>query len=537
MRSRGKPSAGKKSAPVLPAPSPHAGADILGAACLLFLGAALFLAPLTASRFEPVTTRSMQLLILVALGAYALRQRQAGRAAEVMTADWLLLAFLGWALLSIIPSVYKHATLAEFANLASYTAAFWLLTRLASRPAVFAGMAACLLAAGGTASMAGLREYGLSGDPTWRAFSTFFNPNLFAAFLITLLPFALACLLSARSPMAAFGSGLAAFLMGAALMATGSRAGVGFGLFGVTLAGLGALLRRPALPRSSWMRLLIVLALLCLISPRVARPFTERIASTTTTQAHSGSFRLLTWQATLDMVKSRPILGTGLGTYGSVFPQYARSGYTGMAHNSYLQYASETGLPGLLLFLAFLLALARHALLPLLRPTFSPRWPDIPEDASFACYDARLLGWGLAGGAFAAAGHNLIDYGWYLFGSAMSFWAVLGLLVSLTASPEPLSGVKRKVFTALAACFALTFALGTIPAWLTAMNASRAETALKSGNLLAAEEAYRAAVRLDPWDASYQRSLAQVLSARAAQTGSSADQEEALLRFRKAVAQ
>jgi len=508
--------------------------DALRAAFLCLLGATLFLSPLVASRFEPVFVQTMHLLTLVALLAFLVRQRLLAKPLAVTPLDGWLLAFLGWALLSIISSVYKHATLTEFLNLANGAILLWLLVQDGRSPAVFGAMAFCLLASAGVASIIGLREYGLSGDPSWRTFSTFFNPNLFATFLITLFPLGIGFLLTARHRMVAFISGLIVALMAAALMATGSRAGVGCGMLGVLVFGVGILWRRPVLPKAVWGRALVVILLVALASLRVARPLVGRIATTTTAQAHSGSFRVLTWQATLDMARAHPLFGTGLGTYGSVFPQYARSGYTGMAHNSFLQYASETGLPGLAFFLLFLLSFAWKAGWPLFRGFGGLQ--DVPKDSPFALFDPGLVGPGLVGGILASAAHNLVDYGWYLFGAAMPFWAILGLGAALAPPSPVLSGVRARIFLGFGGLYALIFAVASIPLWLAGLSGSRAQAALAEGDVRGALEAYRTAARLDPLDALWQCSPGQILAAKARQTGNPQDIEEALSHFRKAIA-
>ncbi|HNX90336.1 MAG TPA: O-antigen ligase family protein [Candidatus Omnitrophota bacterium] len=68
--------------------------------------------------------------------------------------------------------------------------------------------------------------------------------------------------------------------------------------------------------------------------------------------------RLKLWQATVSMIKDRPVLGMGVNTYSRNFPKYRPADYPDVryAHNSYLQIASEVGIPGVLLFLAFLVS-------------------------------------------------------------------------------------------------------------------------------------------------------------------------------------
>ena len=66
--------------------------------------------------------------------------------------------------------------------------------------------------------------------------------------------------------------------------------------------------------------------------------------------------RLGYWKATAEMIKDKPLLGSGIGTYGSVYPKYrlADAEETQFAHNTYLQHFAEIGGIGLFLFASVL---------------------------------------------------------------------------------------------------------------------------------------------------------------------------------------
>ena len=93
------------------------------------------------------------------------------------------------------------------------------------------------------------------------------------------------------------------------------------------------------------------------------------VASPSLAQRMQNSFRsdenlerIYIWKTTLAMIADHPLFGVGPGAYRRMTPTY-REGYnihwtaTGHAHNSYLQYAAESGVPAALLFVAFLAAL------------------------------------------------------------------------------------------------------------------------------------------------------------------------------------
>ena len=67
--------------------------------------------------------------------------------------------------------------------------------------------------------------------------------------------------------------------------------------------------------------------------------------------------RFLIWQSSINMIKDNPIMGVGLGNYKDkyqneyIMPE-AKEHYQMHAHNTYLHFWAETGLPGLCLFCA-----------------------------------------------------------------------------------------------------------------------------------------------------------------------------------------
>ncbi len=83
----------------------------------------------------------------------------------------------------------------------------------------------------------------------------------------------------------------------------------------------------------------------------------QRLLHPTVSDKQSSDIRILLWQAGLNMVKSHPLIGIGLGRFKAVSLMYAPAGYSikHIAHNTYLEMAAEIGIPGLLAFLATLL--------------------------------------------------------------------------------------------------------------------------------------------------------------------------------------
>ncbi|MDP9052900.1 MAG: O-antigen ligase family protein [Acidobacteriota bacterium] len=114
--------------------------------------------------------------------------------------------------------------------------------------------------------------------------------------------------------------------------------------------------------------------------------------------------------SSISMTRSRPLTGFGLGTWSEAYPGYARfddGRFVNQAHNDWLQWASEGGLP----FLALLLGIAAWSVKPALRSL-----------------------WGV--GILSVWLHALLDYPMQQRPAlAAFFFALLGALASQTRFP------------------------------------------------------------------------------------------------------
>jgi len=182
-------------------------------------------------------------------------------------------------------------------------------------------------------------EKGLNAWPGTRLVSTLGNPNVLGAYLILVLP-VLACFFLYKP---SYKTGII-FIAGAlCLFFTYSRAAwIGFFAGILTIAVIS---RR---------RLIVLLCLLMMI-PFAAMPgLRNRLVSIFRPSAQYGNVgRSYAWQASINMIKAHPLLGTGINTYYRVYPEYQPPGSTDRyphAHNVFLQIGAETGLTGLMAF-------------------------------------------------------------------------------------------------------------------------------------------------------------------------------------------
>ena len=104
----------------------------------------------------------------------------------------------------------------------------------------------------------------------------------------------------------------------------------------------------------------LVLAAVLLLPALLAFPISplRRMLHPGTAEVLSTHAHLAAWQAGVRMIATHPILGVGLGNFKSLMLGYLPKDVSmpepSIAHNTYIEFAAELGLPGLLLFLAIL---------------------------------------------------------------------------------------------------------------------------------------------------------------------------------------
>ncbi|MFH1552541.1 MAG: O-antigen ligase family protein [Candidatus Omnitrophota bacterium] len=192
-------------------------------------------------------------------------------------------------------------------------------------------------------------------DDMRRVLSSFVHPNDYAAYLIVVTVIFIAFLIAAnqrlRSRLAM--TGLIA-VSSVSLFLTRSR--------GAWLAFVAAFLSLGSL-RSKKI-VLVFIALILAVFVMLPQSTKDRLYSLTDLQEGTAWERVMLWKGTANMIKVHPVLGMGVNTFSRNFPKYKPPEYPDLryTHNSYLQMASEIGIVGALIFLAFLAAVLFYSL-------------------------------------------------------------------------------------------------------------------------------------------------------------------------------
>ncbi|GMV35845.1 MAG: hypothetical protein AMXMBFR61_03530 [Fimbriimonadales bacterium] len=412
----------------------------------------------------------------------------------------ILIAFLlFWVLLvlSRITTAFPAAVSAELVRWSACLCAMLVVTGVTGRGRYALALGAVLALAGALEALWAVRQYlaTFRDVPNWRVFGTFFNPDFLAGYLVMIAPLVMAFLARAERLRAVL-AGLLGFLCLAAIVLTGSRGG----LLALALAALaflgsawwnrevdGRLLLRCGGVAAGMVILLLVLQ---------SRGGPARvIAAEGQGEGHSAAFRIHLWQDSLRMVGAKPLEGFGLGTFAWARGPYGSVGFTRLAHNSYLQVASEAGLPTLLALFAlgamWVVRVARREATPV-------------EDNDLLLGVSRpLLRSAILAAAVGAGVHNLVDSDLYLFSINLTLWALLGLGLALAVDGTTPVLLPRRSFALGATAIGALLSAVLVTRAVAGVIAVQAQAALESADYAGARRGFESALEWAPNDRRY----------------------------------
>lgn len=189
-------------------------------------------------------------------------------------------------------------------------------------------------------------------------FSTFINRNQFAALIEMTLP--LAILGALHDPQRRMGYAGVAAAMYAAVIGSASRSGFALATIELVVIFLLALRRKTL----NWRQIALASAVTLIFVAVFTTVVGWDVLLKRLERPDPFEVRQDLVESTIAMIRARPVAGFGLGTWATVYPQYAHfdnGQYANYAHNDWLQFTAEGGLPVLAAMLWFTWLLARPA--------------------------------------------------------------------------------------------------------------------------------------------------------------------------------
>ncbi|HXI03089.1 MAG TPA: O-antigen ligase family protein, partial [Candidatus Saccharimonadales bacterium] len=274
-------------------------------------------------------------------------------------------------------------------------------------------------------------------DPGASPFGPFVNHNHFAAYLAMIVPVATGLLMDEARRLLPGATGrlvathgpepfarllLAAFvvgLMSGAVVLSASRGAV-LALLGAFFLYGGALAVQGRFGRMETAAAVLLLVVAVSLSFWLgAGPLAQKLKAIGNVESEPSLYsRVLGYRATVDIIQSFPLAGTGLGTFPHAWKHVYPPGTASVwheAHNDYLQLFAEAGAAGFAIFLAGLAIFAWRYLLPGILGRRSPQ--------SYAVHGAAV-------GIVAAALHSAVDFPLQVAGCAVLFVVLSAAVVS-----------------------------------------------------------------------------------------------------------
>ena len=405
----------------------------------------------------------VHLISLAMLAAWLIKMTASGKFKLVKTPlDLPILLFLGVAVITTLTSIYPYASKIELYKIINYCLLYYLVVNNIKDKRQIKRIATLVVIVGTSLALYGLYNY-LGGiekiytlDKKYylgMLTSTYVNHNHIAGYFELAIPLGIGLMLAnqylpgrmrrSKVSPAAFVSILliaVTFIMITALVFTYSR-GAWIGFLGSMIA-LGMIISFRLKIFRDWSKLkkwaaFAAVALIIITAPLLLPDKVKQRAATMfkfhgkkiTFNLESTGGREIVYRGTLEMIKDRPVLGTGPGTFIHAYPKYRDPIvriFMNAAHNDYLQYGEEMGLFGLGSFVVLLVLFFKKNL-------------SLLKNLKDKYLQSLTLGFLVSITAIAI--HSLGDFNLQIPANALLFWIILALSSSIAIMARP----ERKV--------------------------------------------------------------------------------------------
>ena len=267
--------------------------------------------------------------------------------------DKPILCLVVLSLISVLFSVYKHASIVSFIGLLAVVGVYYLVANNFNKTMVL-NFIYMLIAMASILALFGLGQYFAGLDHSWwvpgdMLASTYVNHNHFAGYLELIIPITAGLLISSdRIVWNKLVLAIAGLIMVVAFIFTQSRSG--WTCLAVSLLVMNAvLIRRKVLKKETLVVLFLIMLFAVIYILAGYDAVTERFLTffEDINAEEIMGVRVKVWQGSLNMIKHHPVIGTGIGTFVWAFPGH-RPGGLGVrayyAHNDYLHGVAEMGL-------------------------------------------------------------------------------------------------------------------------------------------------------------------------------------------------
>ena len=405
--------------------------------------------------FLPIKEFIFEILVVISLMFWCFRIINQERFNFIRSPlDFPILSFIAICILSLIWSNSPMVSLKELPLFLAGPLLYFVITNNIKYEQQINRILNVILIIGGLFGIYGILQYQGIDFSFWtgnigrqNVFGLFGNVNYFAEYLIIPLTIAVPLFFVSRNKMKKLLLLIGILVMGGSLILTFTRGSyLGFGtslifMFFLFISSSG----KTFIKENKKFLIVIFLAIILIISLIVIpnplnKPGTviSKIKSrTSVTQLIQGSSikrRIATWKFTVLMIKDRPLLGSGIGTYKyntlkyqaiffdqgenrSLYPY----GFADKAHNEYLQLWAEIGIIGLLIFIWIIICYFNYGI-------------KILNKIKNHYKQAILIG--LMGSIVAVLVDGIFGFPLHLAATIVLFWVAMGFTVEINAGTK-----------------------------------------------------------------------------------------------------
>lgn len=272
----------------------------------------------------------------------------------------LMLVYLAWLFIVSFSSAIPNTSMITLAIFAGLPVMYLIASNIPALGDIWKSLRIVLFNGGVILATWGLWQV-IDHVGYGQAVGPLIDRNAFAALMNLLwFPAAYLFLTNTYTRTKAFLLGAGLLIISMALFATASRGGIATWLLLLPILLWAGWRYTHA---KWWVASIPLIALLAyVISANLGTDTDIAQRSYTLSQDSSTSARLMLWQSAIQVALSHPLTGTGWGTFSAIYPAFRspqENTTAGVfAHNDYLQFAAEGGMPALLLLLSILLGIA-----------------------------------------------------------------------------------------------------------------------------------------------------------------------------------
>jgi O-antigen ligase len=390
------------------------------------LYALLIFTPLARGSVQGWAITIIQIVTLIAFSTFLLEKSLNWKWIKTPL-DKPILALLILCLISSVFSVHRQTSLWATVMLINYVVIFYLVIHTVRTRDHFKQLIYLIVGVATFLSVFGLfKKFGVNPFPWWgypdcnygpRLTSTYGCPNNLAGYMEMALPLILALFLLGYRAGKVFILSYITLLILTALILSLSRGGWLGSLIGLNFMVI-ILLTNRYFTRKKLIAALAGGFLAAVFVVLASTPVVERIR-TVTEKEEDSSFhsRTMVWGGAIEMIGDYPLLGTGPGTFSTVFTRYQPPGLRCrfiMAHNDYLHFISEAGLPLAAVIIWMIIALYRKGFKKMQNPSRLVRGITI----------------GAMTGITAILVHSISDFNLHIPANAILFTVLAALVVA-----------------------------------------------------------------------------------------------------------